>query len=51
MTYRRLTGRHYGLTGPTLVLIRPGGYIAFRGPTDQELRTYLADAVGVACAP
>lgn len=44
---RGLVARRYGLTGQALVLIRPDGYIAFRGQTEQQLRSYLADTVGL----
>lgn len=44
---RGLIARRYGLAGQAFVLIRPDGYVAFRGQTEQQLRTYLADAVGL----
>jgi hypothetical protein len=48
---RGLIARRYGLTGRALVLIRPDGYVAFRGQTEQQLRTYLADMVGLVGGP
>ena len=44
---RGLIARRYGLAGQALVLIRPDGYVAFRGQTEQQLRTYLTDTVGL----
>jgi FAD binding domain len=44
---RGLIARRYGLAGQALVLIRPDGYVAFRGRTEQQLRTYLTDTVGL----
>ncbi len=44
---RGLTGRHYGVTSPALVLVRPDGHIGFRGPTEQDLRSYLAHIIGL----
>jgi hypothetical protein len=39
------------LAGRALVLIPPDGYVAFRGQTEQQLRTYLADMVGLVGGP
>jgi 2-polyprenyl-6-methoxyphenol hydroxylase-like FAD-dependent oxidoreductase len=45
---RGLIARRYGVTRPALVLIRPDGYIAFRGDTEQRLRAYLTERVTTA---
>jgi 2-polyprenyl-6-methoxyphenol hydroxylase-like FAD-dependent oxidoreductase/pimeloyl-ACP methyl ester carboxylesterase len=48
---RGLIARRYGVTGPALLLIRPDGYVGFRGTDEQQLRTYLAHTIGVVPEP
>ncbi|MGH3966798.1 MAG: hypothetical protein ACRDTV_01390, partial [Mycobacterium sp.] len=44
---RGLTAKRYGVRGHALLLIRPDGYVGFRGVDEQLLRTYLAHTIGV----